>query len=84
MLNVKNGSLFVTLINNDGVTKHHDKTPAVVDESKKRDVTVTYTGNLAIISVEDIYNGQSVSLNGAAASITIPAGGMAVLEFRFD
>jgi hypothetical protein len=84
MLNVKNGSLFVTLINNDGVTKDVDKTPPVIDESKKRDVTVTYTGNLAIKSVEDIYNGEAVSLDGSAASIIIPAGGMAVLEFRFD
>jgi len=84
LINVKNGSLLVTLINNDGVRKHHDMTPAVIDESKFRDVIVTYTGNLALKSVADIYNGQDVSLDRTAASITIPAGGMAVLEFKFD
>jgi len=84
LINVKSGSLFVTLINNDGVRKHHDMTPTVIDESKLRAVTVTYTGNLTFKSVADIYNGQPVSMDGNSASITIPAGGMAVLEFKFD
>jgi len=84
MMNVNNGALFVTLINNDGVTKNHDKTPAVIDDSKFREVTVTYTGSLAVLSVEEIYDGHTISISGNSVSLTIPAGGMAVLEFRFD
>lgn len=81
--NIKDGSMFVTLINNEGVTKA-PKTTVSIDSSKKKTATVQYKGNLAIKSVKDIYNGTSISLSGKKATVSVPAGGIVVLEFKFD
>jgi hypothetical protein len=82
MLNIRDNCIYLTLINNDGVTKDF-KTPPVVDASKSKSVTVAYKGKAAIQSVKDIYNNRNVTLNGLSATLTLPAGGMAVLEFYF-
>ncbi len=81
--NIKDGSMFITLINNEGVTKA-PKTTVSIDSSKKKIATVRYKGNLAIKSVKDIYSSTAVSVSGNKATITVPAGGIVVLEFKFD
>lgn len=83
MVNVKDGSLFITLINNDGVTKTFTEKP-VVDNSKTKTVTVTYTGSLTPKSVRDIYNGTDLKLSGKKTTVTIGPGESAILEFVFD
>lgn len=83
LVNVKDGSLLVTLINNDGVTKTSAAQP-VVDSGKAKTVTVSYTGPLTPKSVRDIYNGKTLSLSGKGTTVTVGPGEVAVLEFVFD
>lgn len=83
LVNVKDGSLFVTLINNDGVTKTSQK-KAVVDASKAKTLTVTYTGPLTPKAVKDIYNGKALALSGKQTTVQVGPGEVAVLEFVFD
>ncbi|MBQ8684166.1 MAG: hypothetical protein IJ518_06605 [Clostridia bacterium] len=83
LVNVKDGSLFVTLINNEGVTKVYNQAP-VTDKSKAKTMTVTYTGNLKIKQVKELFYGSKVSLSGKAATVTVGPGDVQVLEFVFD
>jgi hypothetical protein len=83
-VNVRAGRIYVTLINNEGVTKEPRK-PAVVDPTKHRTVTVTSPGNLRVRSVKDIKNHQPCRLqDGNRVEITVAAGGLAILEFEVD
>lgn len=83
IVNIKDGSMYVTLINSDGVTKTSHEKP-VVDSSETKTVKVSYTGRLSVRSVSDIYNNKPVSLSGNSATVTIKPGKIAVLEFTFD
>ena len=80
IVNVKNGSFIVTLINNDGVTKEPTELP-VIDESKRRTVTVTYTGDIPIQSCNDIYYDKEITVNGKSVTLTVEAGDASVLKF---
>ena len=83
MVNIKDGSIFVTLINNNGVTKTARAKP-VIDKSKAQKVTVKYTGELtAGAEVKDIYNDKTYSLSQNAVTVTVPAGECVILEFTF-
>lgn len=82
-VSVKNGSLFLTLINNNGVVKEPTK-PVVIDKSQSSRVTATYTGSLKILSVTDIKNVRKIPMSGNQVSVNVGAGEVAVLEFRFD
>ena len=81
MTSVKDNTIYVALINNEGVTKT-GSAAATTDTSKASGVTVTYTGNCSVASATDVYNHIDVSLSGKAATVTVPAGGIAVLEFK--
>lgn len=83
MVNVKDGSLFVTLINNEGVTKTSSAKP-IVDASKAKTVTVTYTGPLTPKAVKDVYNGKTLTLSGKKTTVKVGPGESAILEFVFD
>lgn len=76
---VKDNAIYVALINNEGVTKKGNKV-ATVDASQASGVTVTYTGKCSVASATDIYNNIEVALSEKAATVTVPAGGIAVLE----
>jgi hypothetical protein len=83
-VNVKDGSVYVTLINNDGVTKEPRRKP-LIDDSRGRTVSAHYQGAFHVRSVTDIKNHRSCSLqNGADVTITIPPGEAAVLEFTLN
>ena len=82
LVNVKAGSIYVTLINNDGVTKEPRRKP-VIDASQGRTVAVSYQGKSRVSSVVDIKNHQTLAVkNGTEVALSIPAGQVAILEFR--
>jgi hypothetical protein len=81
LVNVKAGSVYVTLINNDGVTKEPRSKP-VIDASQSRAVSVSYRGKSRVNSVTDIKNHQTLALkHGTDVALSIPAGQVAILEF---
>ncbi len=81
MVNFKDGVMYVTLINNDGVTKTSYDEP-VIDHGKYKNITVTYTGPYTVKAVKDVYGGQEVRLSGEIAKVTVPPGDAVVLEFK--
>lgn len=83
MTSMKDNKLYVTLINNAGVTKEGEKA-AVVEESMTSTVTVQYTGTYNVTSVADVYNNYDVTQSASEATVTVPAGSIAVLEFNLD
>ncbi|MBQ8683453.1 MAG: hypothetical protein IJ518_02915 [Clostridia bacterium] len=83
LMNVKDGSLIVTVINNKGVTKERLGDP-VVDETAAIDLTVTYTGETAVKAVRELYYNQPVNADGNTVRITVGPGDYRVLEFVFD
>ena len=82
IVNVRDGYMYVTLINSDGVTKTSHGKP-IVDNSKTKSVTTSYTGSLAIASVKEIYGGRNVAVNSGKISVTLKPGEIAILEYRF-
>ncbi|MBQ8684165.1 MAG: hypothetical protein IJ518_06600 [Clostridia bacterium] len=83
LVNVKDGSLILTLINNEGVTKVCSE-PPVIDESKAKTITVTYTGDEPVAQVKELYYGEPVDVDGNAVTVTVGPGDVQVLEFVFD
>lgn len=84
LVTLKAGAVFVTLINNEGVTKEPRRKP-VIDRSKDRVVSVRFQGETRVRSVRDIMNRRSCTLrNGTEVEITIPAGEVAILEFEVE
>ena len=83
LVNVKPGSLYVTLINNNGVTKAPKAKP-VVDASKVVTVTVSYQGKSVVGSVRNVLHQQTLATqDGAGISLTIPPGQVEIIEFSF-
>ena len=81
MVNFKDGTMYVTLINNEGVTKEfHEE--EVVDFGKYKTVSVTYTGPYTVKACTDVYGGEEVYLSGETAKVTVKPGSCVVLEFR--
>ncbi len=82
LVNVKNGSLIVTVINNKGVTKSA-RSEVRVDNSQTVNLKVKYTGNLAIQKVNELYAGKTQKVSGNAVDVTLGPGEYKVLEFVF-
>lgn len=82
MINIKNGSMLVTVMNNKGVYKPNDR-EGWIDESATTDVTVTYNGNLAIKSVKEIYEQDKATLNGKSVTTSLTPGAIKIIEFNF-
>lgn len=80
LVNVKDGVFYVTLINNDGITKTSHATP-VTDNSQTKTITVTYTGKAPVNKIEEIWSGKSIRIHGNSVTITLKPGEAAVLEF---
>ena len=83
LVNVKDGSLIVTVINNDGAEKVWDQQPTF-DASKAMDLTVTYTGDLKIKQVKELFYGEKVTRSGNGVKTYIGPGDYRVFEFVFD
>ena len=80
-INVKDNTLYLTLINNNGITKN-GYSAVVVDESKAVDLQIKLIQNYSVESVSDIYNSTPLQFDNQTVSLTLPAGGVAVLEFK--
>jgi hypothetical protein len=79
-VNVRPGCLYATLINNNGVTKAPKGKP-VIDATQAVAVTVSWQRELRVKSVNDIKNQRPVYWrHDGEATITIPAGEVAILE----
>lgn len=82
MVNVKNGSLIVTVINNSGYQYSHYLGGEKVDISKTVDLTVKYTGNLKVKSAKELWSGKALTAS-AEQRITLPPGDAQIIEFNF-
>ena len=83
LVNLKPKMVYVTLINNSGVTKQPKEKP-VVDPSQARIVHVTYTGRSTVKAVRDIKNHRDCATKDREVSVTLPPGELAILEFSLD
>lgn len=77
---VKENSLVVTVINNEGVTHAYNQ-PVEIDESAAQTVTVRYTGDKPVTAVTDWLTDAGLPAD-AVQTVEIPAGGVAVMEFE--
>ncbi len=82
VVTVKDGSLFIALFNNDGVTKDFH-TPPETDASKRITAEVAYTGELDIKRVKDLISKTDAEFSGNAVEIVVEPGEIAVFEFVF-
>ena len=82
LVNVKNGSLIVTLINNNGYRYSHYLGGERIDESQTIDLTLTYTGNLQVKGVKELWYGDTLPTS-ASQQITLAPGDAKVIEFYF-
>lgn len=83
LINVKNGSLIVTVLNNKGVYKPCDAV-GWIDESMTQNVSITYTSNLQLKNVTEIYEKENVSRSGNTVNTVLAPGAIRVYEFKFD
>ncbi len=78
-VNVADGAFYVTLINNDGVTKL-PKSSMKKDNSKSKDVTINYKAKNKIQSVEELWNKNDVSVEGRTIKFRMQPGDCYVLK----
>ncbi len=81
ILNIKNNSLIVTIINNEGVTKESTK-PTVVDRTKSQKIDVNYKGKSMVKWVKDLRTGKALKTD-ANQSIYVGPGDLVIIEFGF-
>lgn len=81
LTNVRDDTMYVTLINNKGVTKTTTEAEKV-DTSQTSRVTVTYKGSKGISSVKEIYADTALENGEKSVTLTLPAGGIAILEYQ--
>ena len=83
LVNLAEHSVFVTLINNAGVTKAYHEEP-VIDSGQQRTAAVSWNGGDTVSEIMDIRNGQSLAMdNDGLVRVTLPPGGIAVIAFRY-
>ena len=85
ILNVADGCYYLTLINNDGVTKRHHvpfKLKKAIVNHYKKELTVQYMGGHEISSVSDIYGGHDVKLTDQSFEIQLMPGEIAILKIE--
>lgn len=83
VVTVKDGSLFIALFNNGGVTKDFH-TPPETDASKRITAEIAYTGELEIKRVDDLISKTRAEFSGGTVQIVVESGEIAVFEFVFD
>lgn len=83
LVNCRGNSVYVTLINNKGVTKA-PRAKAVVDESQATAATVVSRCEELVKVARDIKNNRLLEVrHGNQVAVTIPAGGMAIVELDY-
>jgi len=82
LVNIGTNRVFVTLINNDGVTKEPRQQP-VIDSSKARTVTARYHGVHSVVSVTDLKEDRACQLeHGNQVAVCLRPGQITILEFK--
>lgn len=86
MVNVKNGSLIVTVINNKGHQYGKSFGEAnggyKIDMSQTIDLKINYTGNLKVKRVTELWSGEALP-TGSEVNVTLTPGDASVIEFYF-
>lgn len=83
IVTVKDGSLYIALLNSDGVKKDFH-TPPMVDKTKVKTVEITYTGELKIKRVYNLITKTNIDCSDNRVKIIIEPGELTVFEFIFD
>lgn len=83
IVTVKDGSLYIALLNSDGVRKDFH-TPPKVDKTKVKTVEITYTGELKIKRVYNLITKTNIDCSDNRVKIIIEPGELTVFEFIFD
>lgn len=78
-VNVADGAFYVTIINNEGVTKE-PKTPVQLDYSKRKDVIVHYKAKHQIQSVNELWNSRKVNVEGRTITFRMLPGDCYILK----
>ena len=79
IVNIKNGSMILTVINNRGITKPADGVPDI-DEEETQIIYITYSGTGTVRWVKDLRTGQMLTTS-ANQTVTITPGELTILEF---
>ena len=82
LMNVKDNSIILTILNNNGVTKESDKFE-VFDENETQNITVKYTGNDSIVKINEILKEETLS-NSDVQNITLKPGDITIIEYTFQ
>ncbi len=80
LIKVKEDTLYLTLINNDGVYKTQTSRE-FIDKRRAMDVTVTYTGEQALAGVQEIFEKSPLTVDGNEVTVHMEPGGIKVIEF---
>ncbi len=76
---VKDGSLVVTVINNEGIDKPYNQ-PVTIDETARQTVTLTYTGDKPVQQVRDWITDELLPTD-KTQTLSIGPGDVAIIEF---
>ncbi len=79
IFNVKDGSVILTLINNEGVSKHYNK-PVEIDSAAAQNVKIEYTGKGKVLEVRNILTDEVLPAD-KCQNVNIGPGDIAILEF---
>lgn len=82
LINIKDGSIIVTLINNKGVRKPFYE-PEQLDETQSVQLQLAYTGEASVSEVRELCSGESVMASGGTVDVTLGPGEYKVFEFLF-
>lgn len=82
LVNVKENSFIVTLINNAGY--YYDRSSGeYIDESKAVDLTVKYTAKGVVKSVKELWSGKTLTRSSRSVTLNLAPGEVKILEFSF-
>ena len=79
LINVKNGSFVLTIINNNGVKKPSEG-DEIIDLTKTQNFTVRYKGKDAVLGIKDWVADKTLS-PASNINVTVKPGDISVLEF---
>jgi len=75
--------IYVTLINNNGVSKE-PSSAEVVDKNLTSKVKLQFKNLITPRAAEDIYNGNILNFDGRTTELELSAGDIAVMKFSFN
>lgn len=81
LINVKNDSIILTVINNEGVKKE-SRGLAIIDESKRQTVDIVFKGKSTVKWVKNLLNNEMLKTD-FKQSLLIEPGDLAIIEFGF-